>query len=184
VRTSGTILRGGITLPRSSPRKFRTYAKLLYYVDPDDDTGFGFEGKIMRPGSVVSSADLRPGEEYPVNPILLEYAEAPALGHRGHNRKEQLYILWRFDWDLNIWIELGRAMSVAWEWAIDLRPLAVRALKESRSVAQIMPIMPNVGEIAGRIFVVLDGELKRLEPPDQKKVLGILHDQFACRLCA
>jgi hypothetical protein len=179
---SDVIVRGGVRLPRSSPRNCRTFLKLLSNVDPEASTGFGFEGILLHPGSTVSEAELRPSDDYPVNAVVLEYAEIPSTGHRGHNRKDQLYILWRFDRDRNLWIELGRSRSVSWEWALDLRPLAIRALREARIL--VPEIMPNVYEIALRISGVLDLELKRLEPSDQRKVLGVLHDQFACRRCA
>ena len=167
----------GIRLPRTGGRSTggTSFAKLLTYVDPEASTGFGFEGKILRPGTTVTETELWP-DGYPPTPVLLEYAP-PLPGHgRGHNRGDQLYILWKFDREKNEWVELGRARSVSWEWAIDLRPLAVRALAEARSV---VAVLPNLVGIAARISGFLDGELKPLEVPDRQKVLSVIHDQFA-----
>lgn len=169
----------GIRLPRTSGRTAgNSFAKLLNYVDPEASTGFGFEGKIFRPGATVTEAQLW-SEGYPATPILLEYAApGPSYG-RGHNRNQQLYVLWKWDREAHEWVELGRARSVSWEWAIDLRPLAIRALAESRAG---FTVMPNLVMIAARISGFLDGELKPLEIPDRQRILAVLHDQFAGRL--
>jgi hypothetical protein len=171
------VVRGGIQIPHTSPRNCRdTYAKLLLRVDPRAPCGFGFEGKILRPGSTVTDAELRPSEEYPEMPVLLEYAQVAAQGRRGHNRRESLYVLWRFDGAT--WIELGRSMSASWEWAIDLRPLAVRALDQRPHV------MRDLAAAQKRIAAALAQELEGLESADQWRVLGIIHDQLACRVAA
>jgi hypothetical protein len=166
----------GIRLPRTSGRTaVNSFAKLLNYVDPEASTGFGFEGKIFRPGATVTEAELW-AEGYPETPILLEYAAPGPIYGRGHNRAEQLYVLWKFDREEHAWVELGRARSVAWEWALDLRPIALRALAAARSG---ITVLPNLGVIAARISGFLDGELKPLEVPDREKVLAVIHDQFA-----
>jgi hypothetical protein len=177
------VVRGGVRLPCTSARTCREkYVKLLSYVDPEAEHGFGFEGKFYRAGSVLTDAELRPTLDYPETPIALEYLRGPAYGIPGRRRSDSVYILWRYEDDTNTWRELGRAVSSAWEWAADLRPIAVRALKEAR--AGNLEVMPDLPAIAGRIAVFLDHELKRLEPPHRMKVLGVLHDQFAARLCA
>lgn len=181
------VLRAGITLPCSSPRSARSkFAKLLRHVDPDADHAFGFEGVFLRPGATVSDAQLHPSPDYPETPILLEYARGPAYGIPGHKRCDSIYILWRYDHHSNEWREIGRAVSVAWEWAIELRPLATRALREARSCSDSLQVevMPDIPAIAGRITVFLDRELTTLEAPQRMKVLGVLHDVFAARLCA
>lgn len=55
--------RNQIQLPSSSPsRRSRTYsyAKLLYRVDPHATSGFGFEGKLHKPGHQVAENELWP----------------------------------------------------------------------------------------------------------------------------
>jgi hypothetical protein len=178
-----TIVRGGVRLPCSSARSCREkFLKVLSYVDPDAEHGFGFEGAFFRPGAALTDAELRPTLDYPLTPIALEYMRGPAYGIPGHKRTDSIYILWRYDRENNSWRELGRASSFSWEWAAELRPIAVRALREARGGN--LEVMPDLPAIAGRIALFLDGELRRLEPPHRKKVLGVLHDQFAARMCA
>lgn len=177
---AGDVVRGGVRIPRSSPRSCgESYAKILTYVDPHADHAFGFEGKIVRPGSDVTDAQLWPDEKAPRVPIVLECASVPAQGKRGHNRREWLYILWRYSPDRGEWTEIGRSFSVAWEWACELRPLAVRALRESTPGVQIAV---NFIEVQKRIRVMLDHELDGLEHRARWQVLSILHDQLACRV--
>jgi hypothetical protein len=177
VSHAGDVVRGGVTIPRSSPRSCKeSYAKILTSVDPHADHAFGFEGKIVRPGSVVTDAQLWPSEKAPRIPIVLECASVPGQGKRGHNRREWLYILWRYSPDQNEWTEIGRSFSVAWEWACELRPLAVRALRQGPTVAI------NFLEVQRRIRALLDQELNGLEDPARWGVLSILHDQLACRV--
>lgn len=177
------VVRGGVRLPCSSPRNAREkFCKLLSYVDPEAEHAFGFEGCFLRPGATVTEAELRPSREFPVDPILLEYVKGPAYGPAGRRRSDSIYILWRYDRENDTWRELGRAVSHAWEWAMELRPLAVRALREARGGQ--LQLVQDLPAITQRIAVLLDRELKRLEPPERRKVLGVLHDQFAMRMCA
>ena len=180
---TSVVTRGGVRLPCSSARACREkFLKLLFYVDPDAEHGFGFEGAFFRPGSTLTDTELRPTAAYPETPIALEYMRGPAYGIPGHKRSDSIYILWRYDLSADAWRELGRAVSFSWEWASELRPIAVRALREARGGN--LELMPDLPAIAGRIAVFLDRELKFLELPHRKKILGVLHDQFAARLCA
>lgn len=179
------ILRGGISLPRTSSRKERDcYVKLLSFVDAAAENGFGFEGIFFRAGAIVSVAQLRPNEQFPEIPVVLEYMPGAVHGEPGERRRrDQVYILWRYEWDAGEWRELARAASESWQWAIELRPVAVRALQDARSRAG-MEKLPDLPAIARRIALFLDGELKLLDPEDRVRVIGVLHDQFASRLVA
>jgi len=169
-----------IRVPRSSARREQCFAKLLRYVDPRAECGFGFEGKILRPGQLVSEEELyEPG--YPPVPILLEYSQGDVSGVRGARRREPLYVLWRYDRVPGEWQEIARAASVSWEWAADLRPIAIRALREARGSVEVLPSLPL---IARRISMFLETELTTLEDSDRLKILAVLHDQFACRIAA
>lgn len=177
------VTRGGVRLPCSSARTCREkFLKLLSDVDPEAEHGFGFEGKFYRPGATLTDAELRPSPDYPLTPVVLEFFRGPAYGIPGNRRSDYIYILWRYEDASNAWRELGRAVSFSWEWAAELRPIAVRALREARHGQS--EIMPDLSAIAGRIALVLDRELKSLDPPHRHKILGVLHDQFAARLCA
>jgi hypothetical protein len=178
------ILRGGIRLPRSSaPRERNCFLKLLYRVDPEADHGFGFEGIILKPGSVVAPSQLRPDDRFPETPVLLEYTPGEAYGPAGRRRRDAIYILWLYNQAKDDWREMGRAVSYSWEWAVELRPLAARTLKEARSSVEIAKLT-DVPAIAERIATFLDHELTPLDPCDRLRVIGVLHDQFASRLVA
>jgi hypothetical protein len=150
--------------------------KLLSHVDPNAEHGFGFEGRVLVPGCTVTLAEICPSD-YPDTPVLLEYAQVRAQAKRGHNRREQLYVLWRLDLVSYEWLELGRSQSMSWEWAVDLRPLAVRALARPQ-------VMPDLVAVQNRIVAALARELDSLEAAQQARVLGIIHDQLACRVAA
>lgn len=173
------ILRGAIRLPRSASRSERdTFVKLLSFVDPEAQHGFGFEGKLLRPGASLSPAELRPADHFPEIPIVLEYLPGPAHGRK---RRDQVYILWRLDWDTHEWREIARAVSESWHWASELRPIAVRALKEARSRHDLVAL-PDLHAIERRIAHFLDSELKPLDASDRVRVIAMLHDQLASKL--
>lgn len=181
---SNVVVRGGVRLPCSSARNsHEKFAKLLSHVEPDAEHAFGFAGRFVRPGTTLTDEELRPGPEFPPTPVLLEYFRGSAYGVAGRRRSDSIYILWRYDRENGSWRELGRAVSFAWEWAVELRPLAVRALREARGGQQLV-ILQDLPAIATRIATYLERELKTLEAPERYKVLSVLHDQFAARMCA
>lgn len=126
-----------IRLPANSGVPSRkAFLKLLRYVDPRGFNGFGFEGSLLRPGALVRAAQLRPSANYPEIPVILEYSHAPAAGIPGNRRADGLYVLWQWSHEMQRWQELGRVTSRDWDWAVYLRPLAVRALAQGRTEAQ------------------------------------------------
>lgn len=167
-------------LPCSSGRRAEKFLKLLCSVDAEAQHGFGFEGKFMRPGATVTTAELHPSPDYPDRPLMLEHTRTPAKGIVGGRRKLSLYILWQYDDRTHGWLELGRAASASWEWAMELRPLALRALREGRG--QLVPAKADLPAIATRISRAIGMELEALDPPERIRVIAIIHDEFAMRL--
>lgn len=171
-----------IRLPAGSGVRSRHgYLKLLSRVDPEAQNGFGFEGCLLRLGAIVTPAELRPTPDYPEIPVLLEYSTAPSHAAGARRRSDSLYVLWR--WQDGAWCELGRAASASWDWALDLRPLAIRALSEASGEKPVEK-EPDLPAIAANISLFLDRKLQALKPADRARLLGILHDQFASRLSA
>jgi len=165
-----------IRLPRTGSRNAQpSFVKLLEKVAPDANTGFGFSGAFFQPGKSVPAGVLRP-PGFPATPVVLECVGV--FGGRGHVRGECLYILWQLDG--NRWRELGRASSHAWEWSVDLGPLAARAIEAGRSAACV-EVLPSLASVEQRIRRALDRELERLEPRDRRRVVAILHDELASR---
>lgn len=174
-----------IQLPRGSGARGRkSFLKLLSRVDPDAQNGFGFEGCLLKRGAFVSLAQLQPSDNYPEIPVILEYSVGPAEGIPGHRRAPGLYVLWRWQAENHQWQEVGRSASASWEWALDLRPLAIRALADGRGVSSPGENRANLAEIADTLTVFIDKQLNRLKPVERAQVMGILHDHFAARFCA
>ncbi len=169
-----------IRLPRSSTRM--VFAKLLTFVDPKAHTGFGFEGTILKPGSLIPKEALWPTAQHPPIPILLECAGTvnPKNGLPAKHNWPTLYILWRFDLKNELWVEIARASSQSWDWAVDLRPIAVRLLEEARGAA--VAIYSGLPQVIERIDRSLDLELGRLSPLDRTRAVGALHDHLCARL--
>jgi hypothetical protein len=162
----------------------KSFLKLLSRVDPNAHDGFGFEGKLFRPGARVEPAELRPTSDYPEIPVILEYSIAPASGIKGNRRAPGLYVLWCWRAEAEQWHEIGRASSYSWEWAIDLRPLAIRALSQARAGARDAENSTDLAAIADSLTLFVDKQLDHLQPAERAMVIGILHDHFAARFCA
>lgn len=150
------------------------YAKLLDRVEPDACDGFGFKGRLLRPGDRIElPADLE-------NVVILERTEVEGpLGARNRRRWEALYILWRYDRKTGEWTELAKVQSTSSDWAVLLREAARFALgKMSWAIA------PKMAEVADRIRIALDKELQGLDPSQRRQLVAQLHDEFAVRIVA
>jgi hypothetical protein len=168
---------GRIKLPRSAARRGAlTWSKLLTRVDAKAQNGFGFEGRVLRPGALIGIDEL--GEPA----VLLEYAGFTGAPRRdesgwGHRRCADLYILWRYDRARGEWAELARARSVNWEWALDLRPIARRALEGPP------PEPPEERTAIARVLSLVDAEIEGAGHQTLLDVMAALHDRLAARVC-
>jgi hypothetical protein len=168
-----------VRIPRSGARNATPiFAKLLRHVTAKPECGFDFVGTFLAPGRAVAPSALTP-PGYPEKPVLLE--AAGVYGGRGHVRGEALYILWRLEG--NNWAEIGRAKSQAWEWSLDLGPIAKRAIEESTRTLCV-EVLPSLTHIEKRIQAALDRVLTPLDRRDQRRVLAVIHDSLATRFCA
>lgn len=175
--SSSVAVRGGVRIPRSSPRPVKDdFAKLLRHVDPEAQCGFGFDGVLVKPGSVLSRAELRPSAEFPAAPVLIEMARVMEDAPAARRRYEDLVVLWRYSRERDTWIELGRSRSKSWEWAIELRAIAVRAIEEQRVRVQVVV---NAVEIQRRIATAIERELAGVGAGDRWRVLSVVHDELA-----
>jgi hypothetical protein len=171
VRTNSlTVETGRVKLPRSATRRGAlTWAKLLTRVDAKAQNGFGFEGRIVRPGALIGI------HEMPEPAVVLECAGNDGSG-RGHRRAEDVYILWRYDRRRGEWAELARARSVNWEWALDLRPIARRALEGPP------PNAPEERTAIARVLNLVDAEIEGAGQQTLLDVMAALHDRLAARV--
>lgn len=166
-----------IRIPKSGPRNGApSFAKLLKRVNSQLDSGFSFQGTIFRPGRLIAEGELRK-PEYPNPPLLLECAGI--FGGRGHKRGEALYILWQLD--QTNWTEIARARSQAWEWSLEIGPIAQRIL--ANTSPGVIQVLSSVLTIETRIRSALEREIEQLDITERRHVLCLLHDHIASR-CA
>ncbi len=171
-----------VRIPCSSTRRSQQiFAKLLTWVDPGAQNGFGFEGTPIRPGAMVPWDALWPTPEHPRIPVMLECAghPKPFSGHRRHGQPDT-YLLWRFDPERCEWSEIARSASERWTWALDLRAVAVRVIEESHG--KEVQVFTGFEEVLLRVRRVLDIEISRLPPPHRARAVACLHDEFFVRL--
>lgn len=166
-----------VRIPRSSARRVEAcYAKLLERVEPDAHDGFGYLGSFLKPGSTIEESELWPTPHHPPVPVILECCLLGESGW-GHKRSLFTYILWKYS--AGKFEEIARTKAQHWEWAIELREAAIRAL-EVRGKFPV--VLPDIEALAGRIQKLLTVELAGLDLQDQRKILAVLHDYFAVHL--
>lgn len=155
-------------------RRELTYAKLLRRVHPDRTMPNAFEGTYLKPGSRVEISALRPSDDYPETPLLLELAGSDHTG-RGHHRSNQIYILWRFR--RGEWVEVVRTLSKGAEWIPTIRAVALRELGGPP------PADPELAAGAVERFLQrLDRELGELSAADRGIALNLFFEQVAARM--
>lgn len=162
-----------VQLPSTSDRsqRGRCYLRLLTEVLPAK-FGAGFEGPIYRPGASVSS------DEFPDPAVILECGGKMGKWRPGKPRPT-VWLLWRLDRSTWTWEEIARASAYNWEWAITLRPVAIRALNP-RPV--LMDVHRHCASVAEELVTSIDRRLVR-EPEELKiNVLSELYDLVAGRL--
>ena len=157
-----------VKLPRTaSDRAACTHIKLLERVAEFAPHALGFEGKILRPGSMIEISSL------PCPAVLLECAGM--IGPR--KKRECLWLIWTFDFERSEWREIARAASASWEWALALRPVAIYELRGRRE-----PPHPHIPEITQRIVAKIDEELEAIGPRWRPQLLSALEPELAGRI--
>jgi hypothetical protein len=166
-----------ILIPRTArSRRELTYARLLWRVHPDRTMANAFEGPLLKPGALVDDCALWPDERFPAKPILLEFAGNDHSG-RGHNRSNDIYILWRFEPDEWAWVEIVRVLTQGADWIANLLPIARAELGGVRAPDPLL-----AAEVAGRWLSQLDLELKALGAGDRGLALNLIFEQVTARM--
>jgi hypothetical protein len=164
-----------IQLPRSSGRANRAHAhlKLVTKILASGHCNLGWEGEIYPPGALVERSKLLE------NAIVLECAGPQGDSRRGHNRREYLWILWRYDWGRGSWVEIARSLAINWEWALVLRPPAIQALYPRPEFCDVLQRGKDVAsEVMGLIEQHLQGEDRSV----RVNALASIYDQVAGRI--
>jgi hypothetical protein len=132
--------------------------------------GASFEGKIYSPGRVLERSEL------PAPLVVLECA-GPTGPARGHRRAAVVWILW--EWRDEQWIELARSAAVNWEWTLDLRGPALRALHPDR---ELFDVLREGRELAEGILDLIDKRLETEREDLRQSTLGALYDRVSARM--
>lgn len=158
-------------LPHTSEKRHdRGFLRLLTFVHPAAPAGLQFDGQLLTPGAEFEPAEL------PRPAVALEYAGATRIA-RPHSRYSfaALWVLWRFDFDRVLWLEIVRTTAHDSSWSIDFAPIAYRHLHavpeapaEERSIA-----------IVGRLCAAIGDELARVARDVRAYVLGGLDRYIA-----
>ncbi len=157
-----------VRLPRSATRRDTgTWIKLLERVT-DSPGGFGFEGKLLRPGETIPAGQL------PEPAVLLECAGTEGRG-RGHNRGDVRYIVWRWDRSARDWQELAQCSSVSGDWALALNGVALRALHPDDQVITPFDCEASVD----RILSFAESEMHGMQSRLRNRVLERLYGRIA-----
>jgi hypothetical protein len=136
-------------LPRTSPRGQHGFLRLLTRIDLDAPLGLQFRGQLLSPGALFDPADL------PRPAILLEYAGRDRVSpYRSRYAFDDLWIIWRYEFEFNEWIEVVRTHSQRdTSWTHDLAFLAHRRLfpsGESPVAERAQPVIDEIEELIGR----------------------------------
>lgn len=167
------------TIPRScSSRRALTFARLLLRVYPRRDFN-AFEGMLLKPGAVIEESALWPTEEYPRTPLLLEYAGNDCSG-RGHNRSNDIYILWRYCRAAGKWNEIARCVSQGAEWMHHMKAIAIAELGREGVAADPR----QAATVSGRVLGMLDAELERMDTLERHLVMSFVLQEFSARAVA
>jgi len=160
-----------IQLPRSSSRLAQGYAHCRVLTSVSQKPfGTGFEGQIYPAGAVVDRARL------PAPLVVLECA-GPVDPRRGHTRSPVLWILW--EWTHERWRELGRSTAVNWEWTLDLRAPAARALHPDRELFDVLRVGRDLAE---GILEVIEGRLEGEREDLRRSCFSSLYDRLSARI--
>jgi hypothetical protein len=134
-----------------------------------------FAGSLLRAGAFVEESALWPTPDYPLVPLLIEYAGPDGPG-RGHNRSPAVYVLWRYVPPRQEFEEVARVRSHGAEWVHDLRPIVEREL--------VRPAIDHNARgraTAAQLAALIDGALDDLEDEGRESALAALYNQVAAR---
>lgn len=168
-----SVPQGTIRLPNTCPenRRFFTHFRILTAVNPNAWNGAGFDGALFEAGARISAEEIRK------HPIVIESAGPQGTWKHKRNR-ENLYLLWRYDWEVGGWKEIARATATNWSWAVVLRGPAISALEPRREADP----HDRAGIVLEGILGAIDSALSPELPAVQALVLCALYERVAGRL--
>ncbi len=165
-----------VRLPSSATRRGTvTSIRLIRKVRPDPIWGgYAFDGDLFRPGQVIQLGDLRPSDDYPDPPLLIECAGSVGRMPRSKH-SEYLHLLWRYEPVRNAWSEVARAVSPTNDWTSYLGPIALDQIGRK-------PVLVDPIGVADRVVEALEADLEPLSTPDRKRVMLAVYDRFQSKV--
>ena len=162
-----------VTLPRTaSARHERSYALLVRRVT--SNPALPFRGAYFRAGAAIDESALRPSDEWPDPPLVVEFAGRAETGW-GHRRSTYRYVLWRYEGAGN-WTELARASASDGSWIERLRAVALVEIGNRR-----VPPSEVAWRAADRVVETLERELAELDDGERELTLGFLVQEITSR---
>jgi hypothetical protein len=132
-----------------------------------------FEGKLYAPGASV------PVEKLGERGVALEFAGPQGTWKRRRER-EDLWILWRYDWEARDWREIARAFGAA--SSLVLRPAAIRAMRPA--AAETENTVRRGNDVADSLLHEIDDALVLELPAVRAHVLSSIYNGMAGRIVA
>lgn len=164
-----------LRLPNTCPenRKSYTHCKVLTTINPNAWNGAGFDGPIFEAGARISAAEIQK------HPVVIEFAGPQGTWKQKRNRREDLYVLWRYDWEAGGWKEIARALAHDWTWCTVLRDPAIRALEPRRESTDERE---RAGIVLDQVLAAIDSSLSLEVPAVRTLVLAAVYERVAGRL--
>jgi hypothetical protein len=166
-----------IRIPRSPSRRGQQgFATLILRISTGPLTGF--DGTHLRRGSSIDYAALWPNPKYPATPLLLEYLGSDGSGW-GHNRSNDVWVLWRFNLEKKEWDQIASVAARGKDWYYSFAPIVRREL----AAIALLIDDATIDAASARVIASLDGELRELiDENDKNRLMARAYNQFTERL--
>ncbi len=134
---------------------------------------------LIKTGATIEESALWPTPDYPAVPLLLEYAGNDRTG-RGHNRSNDIYLLWRYERESGRWVALLKCTGQGTDW---IAPVKQRALAELARTAPPLSCT-HASDVCVRVLAALDHELELLDTVNRHLVMSFVYQEFSARAVA
>jgi hypothetical protein len=177
IEDSSSAQPGIIQLPQTCPQNkhLYTHVGLLTKVTAHARDGAGFECRLYKSGARV------PAKELGKRPVLIEAAGPQGQWKPGKHR-ENLWLLWRYDWERAEWKEIARAVGYGRDWVHVLRDAVICAMRPVAATEVAAGVRGR--EVAASLLTVIDEAMVLELPAVRVLVLNTIYDGLAGRVAA
>jgi hypothetical protein len=162
-----------VALPRTAPRHMRqhTHLNLIKRITPRM-MNWEIDGTILCPGALIAAEKLGP------HPVVLECAGPYGEYRFKRHGRDTLWVLWRYDWTAEKWIELMRCVSRDWTFKLSMREATIQALR----AGELVDVSAQAGAIADEVMTLIDVKLKFETVGVAQTALNYIKDSVCGRL--